>query len=258
MGQKLSCDIVKDLLPSYVEKLTSEEANESIRGHLKECPPCMDIYFAMEENMNGMGENNASEVKEFKSFLKYTKLQVLSSILYMTGILGILVCFIVNVAIDRKLTWSLLTAGGILLVLLPLFIGRRVDKRKIESAYGVLVVLLLPYLKLIEVISNRYFLSRPIMWFWTLALPLAVLWIVVIAFAFILGKRVRWNIWFSVAGLLALCFPASVLTQFHIVRYHPYNMDWVNIMINGISMAGAIILFFVVGVVAEHNKKRRN
>ena len=37
---ELSCAIVEDLLPTYVERLTSEETNAAVLAHLKSCPAC--------------------------------------------------------------------------------------------------------------------------------------------------------------------------------------------------------------------------
>lgn len=36
----MKCEIIKDLLPSYVEELTSEESNQEIREHLNHCADC--------------------------------------------------------------------------------------------------------------------------------------------------------------------------------------------------------------------------
>lgn len=259
MGQKLSCNIVRDLLPNYVERLSSEETNESIREHLKECPTCMDVYLSMTEHVDGEGCNRAPEVKEFKSFLNYTRFQILSSVLYGAGILAIIVCFIVNIALDRKLTWSLLAAGGIVLLLLPLFVGRSVGKRRLECAYGCMAVLLLPYLKLIEVVTNRYFLPSPEMWFCSIALPVSILWIVVVAFIFWLVKKIRWkNLWFLLAGLLILCLAASILTQLYIMRYYPDDMSGLDVVVSGFGTTAAAAVCFVKGLLAEHKRKAGN
>jgi hypothetical protein len=37
---KLSCEIIKDLLPLYVEHITSEDSNQLIHKHLEGCPEC--------------------------------------------------------------------------------------------------------------------------------------------------------------------------------------------------------------------------
>ena len=40
MKPELTCAIVRDLLPSYVEGLTSEETNQAVDAHLASCPDC--------------------------------------------------------------------------------------------------------------------------------------------------------------------------------------------------------------------------
>ena len=33
----MKCEVVRDLLPLYIDKLTSEESNKEIEKHLKNC-----------------------------------------------------------------------------------------------------------------------------------------------------------------------------------------------------------------------------
>ena len=40
---KLSCCVVRDLLPSYIEELTESETNRLVREHLDSCPECRKI-----------------------------------------------------------------------------------------------------------------------------------------------------------------------------------------------------------------------
>ena len=40
MKNELTCAVVRDLLPSYVEGLTSEETNQAVESHLSGCPDC--------------------------------------------------------------------------------------------------------------------------------------------------------------------------------------------------------------------------
>ena len=44
---ELSCAIVEDLLPTYVEGLTSEETNMAVESHLASCPACAAKRAAM-------------------------------------------------------------------------------------------------------------------------------------------------------------------------------------------------------------------
>ena len=48
------CKIIKDLLPSYIDKLTSDETNIFIEDHLKECNSCTESF----ENMSSNNEDN--------------------------------------------------------------------------------------------------------------------------------------------------------------------------------------------------------
>ena len=45
--KKIPCEVVRDLLPSYIDHLTSEVTNEVVSGHLSECRDCKEIYDAM-------------------------------------------------------------------------------------------------------------------------------------------------------------------------------------------------------------------
>ena len=47
MKTKLNCEIVKDLLPSYIDHLTSAAATEAVTSHLSECENCRRVYREM-------------------------------------------------------------------------------------------------------------------------------------------------------------------------------------------------------------------
>lgn len=47
MNRELSCYVVRDLLPAYIENLTGEETAADIRAHLTGCPDCSAVYAAM-------------------------------------------------------------------------------------------------------------------------------------------------------------------------------------------------------------------
>lgn len=52
---KNECNIVRDLLPLYIENMTSPESAQFVEAHLSKCPECNEIYFSMtatdEENI---------------------------------------------------------------------------------------------------------------------------------------------------------------------------------------------------------------
>jgi hypothetical protein len=49
---KINCEIVNDLMPLYIEKLTSEESNGAIEEHLKGCYQCRKNLYNSQKNIN--------------------------------------------------------------------------------------------------------------------------------------------------------------------------------------------------------------
>ena len=47
MKYELPCDIVKDLLPNYIDGLTGDSSTESVDAHLKKCKICKAVYKEM-------------------------------------------------------------------------------------------------------------------------------------------------------------------------------------------------------------------
>lgn len=44
MKQMVSCEIIKDLLPNYVDNILSNEGNELVKEHINSCSSCMKEY----------------------------------------------------------------------------------------------------------------------------------------------------------------------------------------------------------------------
>lgn len=67
MKNDLTCAVVRDLLPSYVEKLTSEETGQAVERHLRSCPDCAARQAAM------VGPELAAKLEEERKELDYLK-----------------------------------------------------------------------------------------------------------------------------------------------------------------------------------------
>ena len=68
MKNDLTCGVVKDLLPSYVEGLTSQETNTAVERHLADCPDCTRLR----ADLAGETPPPPEEVKEV-DYLKKVK-----------------------------------------------------------------------------------------------------------------------------------------------------------------------------------------
>ena len=51
MKEKRNCKIVQDLLPTYIENLTSTETNKYVEEHLKQCEECTKIFNNMKKEI---------------------------------------------------------------------------------------------------------------------------------------------------------------------------------------------------------------
>lgn len=78
--QDLNCEIVEDLLPNYIEKLTSDFTNESIKNHLNTCERCENTFNLLNEEVMC---KESKDIKKFQTFLRKIKIKniILGSIL---------------------------------------------------------------------------------------------------------------------------------------------------------------------------------
>ena len=86
----LPCHVVKDLLPLYVDGLTSEETSADICAHLAECDDCRKEYEAMTGQF--LPEQKAQQEQETKEidYLKKLKRSRMRTALIITGIITLI------------------------------------------------------------------------------------------------------------------------------------------------------------------------
>ena len=90
---KKECEIVRDLLPNYVENLVGTQTKDFIKDHLKTCSECTKIL----KNMEGKDDINYDndikeeevEIRQIKKFRKKQLILTLSSIGFII-IIGII------------------------------------------------------------------------------------------------------------------------------------------------------------------------
>ncbi len=83
------CKVIQDLLPNYIEKLTSDETNMYMEEHLSNCVECSNVLNNMQEELNSnVSKIEPKEVDYLKKFS--TKLKLLKSIFIIVLILMLL------------------------------------------------------------------------------------------------------------------------------------------------------------------------
>ena len=82
----MKCNIVRDLLPLYCDKLTSADSNEEIEKHLHECEACNTVY----ESMNKKEDDIKIPDKDVKPLKKAKKRITLRAFAIFFGALTVL------------------------------------------------------------------------------------------------------------------------------------------------------------------------
>lgn len=73
MKENLDCSIVQDLLPSYIEKLTSDVTNQAVEEHISSCEQCQEMLNIMRVEISTQKTAPQKELKFLKK-IKLTRL----------------------------------------------------------------------------------------------------------------------------------------------------------------------------------------
>ncbi|MDE6387918.1 MAG: zf-HC2 domain-containing protein [Lachnospiraceae bacterium] len=96
MNRVYPCDIIKDLLPGYIDGILSETGEDAVKEHLQECSVCWQCYEEMTEEielMPGVGRvpEEQAAIDGFKKLHRLTRTLKLATGI-VTGLL--LLCFL--------------------------------------------------------------------------------------------------------------------------------------------------------------------
>lgn len=231
MNENVSCKLIQDLLPNYIEHLTSEETNQVIDKHLKTCDECREIY----DRMNG--EKQEEQEVGFgilKSGLNKTRrMYLLKGSILSTAILSVLVTAIINLAMDHTFSWFYIVLSSVLLVTVEscILLFKENDKKK--SALLSLTVMILPYLFCLEKILNYYYFSPNIYWFREVALPITCIWIIVLWIVIFGFPKLKMRVAFKISLFSFIGMFAAVGTNYIALGdtlKRALDSNWINIV----------------------------
>ncbi|WP_313162793.1 zf-HC2 domain-containing protein [Sedimentibacter sp.] len=84
---KINCNIIKDLLPLYIDNLTSNESNEIIEEHLNSCNECQIVYEQMNTPIEAEQEQNRENEIDY---LKKVKTKTIKNYVFVFSIIAII------------------------------------------------------------------------------------------------------------------------------------------------------------------------
>lgn len=99
---KIACDVIKDLLPLYVDDVCSEKTKDLIEEHLTGCEECQKYYEALQENIPEITESSSydswSNFDEEKAFLQKVSKKIQKKVTFNRLVAGFL-CFLLGMCL---------------------------------------------------------------------------------------------------------------------------------------------------------------
>ncbi|MCI5937269.1 MAG: DUF4825 domain-containing protein [Eubacterium sp.] len=93
MSDKISCKVIQDLLPSYIDGIVSEDSKKLIEDHLTECKECAEILSDMRAESPGMDDRSQQkkEIDYLKKIRRKNRLKMTATVVTA----AIILCFVV-------------------------------------------------------------------------------------------------------------------------------------------------------------------
>ena len=91
----MKCEIIRDLLPTYIDGLTSRESNKEIHEHIETCEECGKVLEQMQREV--MGENQEGQTKDKSLMTEINPFKKLKKRLIRISVVVILLAVLVGV-----------------------------------------------------------------------------------------------------------------------------------------------------------------
>ena len=88
---KTNCNVIRDLLPLYIDKISSEETNKLIEEHFEECEECKKYYEIMKDETKVSDIDEEKVLKKFSKKMKKKRLKAIILAIIVTLILGLVI-----------------------------------------------------------------------------------------------------------------------------------------------------------------------
>ena len=252
MERELACEIVKDLLPLYVDGIVSDVSKKSIENHLEHCTDCKEVYHNMAFHLEM--ETPPTEVSDVKRFLKKTKKMYLLYGLGCLSFIAILVCLIVDLAVNKGITWSLIAGSSCLFA--DAFIYALSTCKKNKGCIAVAVISIGAFVLLSVIQITRYYLIRTgTFGFFRYGAPILLLWLFVLWLPVLAKTFLKWSIWDCIALFLFLVIIGNYATKLITGDYMWEDaLHMQGFIGNALGEVIGIIIFGIIGRIEKWRK----
>lgn len=252
MNRELACEIVKDLLPLYVDGMVSDVSKKSIEEHLEHCKDCTEMYQNMDFGLEE--EKQPSEALDVQKFLKKTKKMYFLYGLGGLSFIAILVCMIVDLALNKGVTWSFIATSAVIFANALMYTLLVCKENKGYITMSVVSVGTIVLLSVIQ-ISRYYFMNMGTVWIFRYGFPIMLLWLGITWVPVLCRGALKWNIWDCIAVFMVMVFIGNYATKL-ITGDYTLNDLWSmhNFLGNGLGEIVGAVLFGIIGRIKKWRK----
>ena len=146
--EKISCDIIQDLLPLYQDGACSEESMKMIEEHLRECQACQSVADCL-KNTEVDDQLTKEKNSVLQTFAKKERKRTFTIGIVTAAVLMIpvIVCLICNLAIGHSLDWFFIVLASLAvfasITVVPLVVEKNAGLWTLGCFTGSLLLLLL-------------------------------------------------------------------------------------------------------------------
>lgn len=245
MERELACEIVKDLLPLYVDGIVSDVSKKSVENHLEHCTDCNEIYHNMAFHLEM--ESLQTEVSDVKRFLKKIKKMYILYGLGGISFIAIFVCLIVDMAVNKGITWSLIVGSSCLFADAFIYVLSICKKNKGCITMAVISIGTFSLLSVIQ-ITVYCLMGIGTVWIFRYGLPILLLWLLVLWLPVLTRTFLKWNIWDCIALFMLLVIVGNYVTKL-ITGDYVWNdvLHMKDFLYNALGEVIGVILFGTIG-----------
>ncbi len=192
--------------------------------------------------------------RKLKGFFSKTKQMYLFYGFSGLSFIAIAVCIIVDLALNKGITWSLIPVSACLFADLLLYV---LLDSKHNKGFIPLIIISIGTFCLLSVIqvTNYYIMGFGSMWLFHYGLPILLLWLSILWIPMLSRKFFKLNIWYCISLFLLLSIIGNYITNVITSNYSwkdVFNMR--NFLNNGLVIIIIIIIFTIIGIVRKQKQ----
>ena len=111
---KTDCNIIRDLLPLYVDDVCSQESKKLVEEHLQECPACLEemVNMRKSEIEDKLGAEREDVISKQKKQMG-RRSAAIGSVLAWIFLIPVVICLFINRLQGGGMGWFLITLASI-------------------------------------------------------------------------------------------------------------------------------------------------